>query len=453
MNVIAYFYLDALIVSSEPNSELWETWPIDQIYQDRGLGSSEHDPRPQWELLLQRCQTDPPEVVLIRHYAELGPTVKIVSDRLLALKSCGVKVITLERAAVVDVNEAGLGKTASFEPLALQPEALEVLELIRRHHQAQRIRQGHARNRLKALPPPGQAPYGYRRGKERYVIDRSAAPIVKDFFERFLLYGSLREAVRYLDKKHGKKIAVSTGRRWLTHPVYRGDLVYCGDQIISDTHPPLLARDEAAQIDRLLRRNQSLAPRTASAPRSLAGLVFCSQCQAQLQVVRTTARRQTREYLYLRSPNCPAQPHCRSLPYPTVLEQTIQQICQTLPLAVADLNFPGLTQRKHQLEAAIATKQATLPQLPDLVATGVLDAETAELRAYTLRTEMAALRDQLSQLPPVNLKEIAQAVSIPEFWQDLSEPERRFFFREFIQRIQIERSPTGEWHLEIVFIF
>mgnify|MGYP003339245554 CR=1 FL=1 len=133
------------------------------------------------------------------------------------------------------------------------------------------IREGHARNRLKGLPPPGRAPYGYRRGKDRYTIDRAAAAVVKDFFEHFLLYGSLRGAVRHLAQRYGKKISTSTAQRWLTHPVYRGDLCYQKGEVVRDTHTALISREEAAQIDRLLRRNHRLPPRTAGTCRSLAG--------------------------------------------------------------------------------------------------------------------------------------------------------------------------------------
>ena len=148
---------------------------------------------------------------------------------------------------------------------------LRLLQEIQENQRSRRIRQGHARNRLRAHPPPGKAPYGYRRGKERYIIDRTTAPVVKEFFERFLLFGSLRGAVRYLEKKYAKKISVSTGRRWLTNPVYRGDLEYQNGEVIRNTHIPIISREEAAQTDRLLRRNRRLPRRTASAPHSLAG--------------------------------------------------------------------------------------------------------------------------------------------------------------------------------------
>ena len=77
--------------------------------------------------------------------------------------------------------------------------------------------------------------------------------------------------MRYLEQKYAKKISVSTGRRWLTNPVYRGDLEYQNGEVIRNTHIPIISREEAAQTDRLLRRNRRLSRRTASAPHSLAG--------------------------------------------------------------------------------------------------------------------------------------------------------------------------------------
>jgi hypothetical protein len=333
---------------------------------------------------------------------------------------------------------------------------LQLFQVLQDSQRSRRIRQGHARNRIKALPPPGKAPYGYRRGKERYVLDRTTAPIVKDFFEHFILYGSLRGSVRYLQKKYNKKIAVSTGKRWLTNPVYRGDLVYRNRDVVADTHVPIISRQEAAQVDRLLRRNRQLAPRAASAPRSLAGLVVCAACQSPMTVTRVTAPRKDQEYLYLRPIACPHQlpdhPKCRGIPYTQILDHTIQRICEDLPRAVSGLQLPDMDCIKQELSAQIAAKEAVLEQLPTLTNSGVLDAETAELRAYKVRTEIAELRAKLAQLPPVNLQAIAQTVSIPQFWLDLSEAERRFYFREFIRQIQLVREGKN-WDIQLIFVF
>jgi hypothetical protein len=107
---------------------------------------------------------------------------------------------------------------------------------------------------------------------------------------------------------------------------------------------------------------------------------------------------------------------------------------------------------KQSLNLQIAQNEGILAQLPALTATGVLDSETADLRAYKLRVEISQLRSRLAALPPVNLQAIAQAVSIPQFWNDLSESERRFYFREFIRHIEIMRQDQ-EWWLKLIFIF
>ncbi len=432
MKIIAYVYNDPLLEESLPEQYSWEL-KVEKIYQDLGK-------RQQLQQLLSDCQQKPPDYLLIRRLAELGETVEEVSDRLTLLESLGIEIIATEqpyRSSSLD-NNANSGK---------------LWQEIQQDYLQRKLKLGHARNRLKALPPPGKAPYGYRRGKDRYIIDKSTAPVVKDFFERFLLFGSLRGAVRYLEKRYGKKISPSTGSRWLTNPVYRGDLEYKQGQIISDTHAPILSREEAAQIDRLLRRNSRLPSRTASAPRSLAGLVSCQQCQSKMTVTRVTRRGQKQEYLYLRPINCPQKPSCKAISYQTILEQTIEKICADLPRAVAQLDSPDLEGIKQALAAEINQKREILEQIPGLKEQRILDEETSNWRSYKLRTEIAQLEDKLAQLPPVNLQAIAQTVSLPQFWLDLSEAERRFYFREFIQTIEIIRFNTNQWDLHLVFIF
>ncbi|MBW4509007.1 MAG: recombinase family protein [Scytonematopsis contorta HA4267-MV1] len=431
-NIIAYTYTDPLI-EPIPEENIWG-WEIDRVYQDFGQ-------RTELEQLWKDCQIDSPAYLLIRRLEELGDTVEQVCDCLFRLQKMGIRLVAVEQ----DYDSSG----TSSNPHA---ELLKLLHEIKTQKHSRRIRQGHARNRLEAIPPPGKVPYGYRRGKDKYQIDRSTSPVVKDFFERFLLYGSLRGAVRHLGNKYNKKISVTTGRRWLTNPVYRGDTAYQNGQIISNTHVPIINREEAAQVDRLLRRNSRLAPRTASAPRSLAGLVVCGECQSHMTVTHVTLRKQDKEYLYLRPNTCTRSHKCRSILYKEVLEHTITIICRDLPLAVAGINFPQLDVAKNNLTEAIVLKESLLQQLPKLEETGVLDKDTAKLRAYKLRTEISALLAKLATLPPVNLLSVAQAVSIPQFWLDLSEAERRFYFREFIRQIEVIRQGK-EWSLQVIFIF
>jgi DNA invertase Pin-like site-specific DNA recombinase len=436
MKIIAYSYSDPLLESS-PDTSFWKE-EIETIYQDLGK-------RQQWFQLLADCQNNPPERLLIRRLEELGDSLEEISDRLKQLETLNIEIIALEQ----DYNST---QFKQVEPANLRENLAKLFQEIQLIQRSRRLRQGHARNRLKALPPPGKAPYGYRRGKDRYIIDRSTAPVVKDFFERFLLFGSLRGAVRYLEKRYGKKISASTGRNWLINPVYRGDLSYGDREVIPDTHIAILSRDEAAQIDRLLGRNRNLPSRTASAPRSLAGLVICQQCQSHMTVTRTSARGRKKEYLYLRPMSCPLSPKCRAIAYQDVLEKTIARICEDLPRTVAQLNLPHLEAIKTEFQTEITKKKAIIAQLSLLEEEGVLDEETAQLRRYKLRTEVALLQARFNSLPPGDLKVIVKTVSLPQFWLDLSESERRFYFREFIQQIEIVRT-SSEWKLQLIFIF
>jgi len=421
MKIIAYIYTDPLLEPAIDVETYWEGWEVEQMYHDLGQ-------RTQLQQLLTDCQTKAADYLLVRGLEDLGDNLGQISDRLKVLEAMGISVIATE-----------------------QPNNTQSLNLLR-EVQSRRLRQGHARTRLDFAPPPGKVPYGYRRTQGRYSIDRSTSPVVKDFFDHFLLYGSLRGAVRHLAKKYSKKISVTTGRRWLTNPVYRGDTAYLQGEVISNTHAAIISREEAAQVDRILRRNSRLPSRTASAPRSLAGLVVCGQCQLHLTVIRVTQRHQNKEYLYLRVPNCPQRQKCPAIPYGEVLQQTIEKVCRELPLAVAGLDFTQLDAVKNSLGEAVARQQEVLQQLPTLVETGILDPETAKLRAYKVQTEISVLQGKLATLPPVNLRSVAQAVSLPQFWLDLSESERRFYFREFIQQIEIRRQGE-EWELQVVLIF
>ena len=426
MKIIAYSYTEPLLEAA-PAAEIWGQ-EVDRTYQDLGG-------RQQLQQLLKDCQTEPVKYLLIQRFEELGDTVQQVCAHLEQLENLGIQLIVTDEKQTE--NRANL---------------LKLLAELQRSQHSRSIRKGHARNRIKSLPPPGKAPYGYRRGKDKYAIDKTASPAVKDFFEHFLIYGSLRGSVRHLAKKYNKKISVSTGRRWLTNPAYRGDLEYQNGQVISNTHLPIISREEAAQVDRLLRRNSRLAPRSASAPRSLAGLAICAECKSSMTVAKVTAYRKDKEYLYLRPINCPQQPKCSGISYEEVLQLTIAGICRDLPDAIAQLQMPDIQGIKAGIAGAIASKQKIIEQLPALIESGILDTETADLRSYKIRTEVAELQSKLAKMPPVNLRETAQTVSLPQFWLDLSESERRFYFREFIDRIEIVRE-NCQVKLQIIFIF
>lgn len=447
MNTIAYLYSNPLLESAK-SPEIWGC-EVDRVYQDIGT-------RIQLEKLIKDSQENPPSYLLIHCLDELGDTLSQIHENLTIIESLGIEIIAIDQ----DYNSSGFKQANNQE---LKANLSKIWQEIEENQRSRALKEGHARNRFNALPPPGRSPYGYRKGKDRYFIDKSTAPVVKDFFERFLLFGSLRDAVRYLERKYNKKIAVSTARHWLTNPVYRGDLGYKNNQIIPNTHTAIISRQEAAQIDRLLRRNSILPSRSASTPHCLAGLVFCEHCQEKMRVNSVTQNQKKSKYLYLTPANCPQNRPCKSLNYDQVLKQTIKQICQELPLAIANLKVAPLENIINNLQTEINKKKEIINQLNSLVKQNILDEETAQIRQYKINNEISKLQAKLDQLPPVNLKTIASTISLEQFWLDLSEAERRFYLREFIQKIEVNqqvRTPKLEvtnygekWTLKLVFIF
>jgi hypothetical protein len=171
-----------------------------------------------------------------------------------------------------------------------------------------------------------------------------------------------------------------------------------------------------------------------------------------MTVTTVSAPRRVEKYLYLRPTNCDRQPKCKSIRYERVLTTTIDRICTDLPLAVSQANLPNLDGFKAKISQDIIDKQQTIARLPELICEGILDRETVDLRIYKLKTEISQLQDRLAAFPPVNLQSLAQAVSIPQFWLDLSESERRFYFREFMRSISIDPQ-AANLDLQLRFIF
>ncbi len=439
MIIFAYFYSEPLL---ETDVELAINYlKIERVYHDLGA-------REQLEKLIKDCEKSPPNYLLIRQLSELGDTSKNVKNNYKKLTNVGIEILILENDKLANLDELELLENT----IKIDINDPKIVESINKNQRHSSLQKGQASRRIKALPPPGKAPYGYRRGKDCYIIDRSTAPIIKDFFEQFLLFGSLRGAVNYLAKRYGKKISVSTASRWLKNPVYRGDLKYKNNEIISNTHVAIISREEAAQIDRLLGRNRKLSSKTASAKHSLVGLVSCQKCHNSMIINQVTQRNKKKEYLYIRPQNCPINPKCKAIAYQDVLQKTIDYICENFPQKVQNFDPQKIETYKKNIQDKIAKKQEIINQLPSLVQSNILDEQTAQIRRYNLNVEISQLCSQLEQLPPENLKNIAEAVSLPRFWQDLSEAERRFYFREFIRQIYIEQTSKVEWNLEITFI-
>jgi hypothetical protein len=269
------------------------------------------------------------------------------------------------------------------------------------------------------------------------------------------LYASLRDSVRYLEQKYNKKIAYSTALSWLKNPVYRGDLASKNRSIIANTHTSIISREEAAQVDRLLKSHRRFKPRSTTASHCLAGLVRCQICGSLCKVNSVNQRNKKRQYLYLTPIKCGQKKSCPSWQYQNILDLTIKTICTELPIIVKKIKTPDVNLIGQNIRQIVAEKELILNDLPNLIERGILDQDTALIRSYKLQNDLVELSEKLNQLPPDNLKEMIANLAIAQFWYDLSEPERRFYLREFIKQIYVipDLNQPKQYQLRLDFIF
>ncbi|MEN9218843.1 MAG: recombinase family protein [Gloeomargarita sp. DG_2_bins_126] len=385
--------------------------------------------RPRLSLLLQQYRQVPGTQVMTPAWDRLGDSLTAIHQVQHTCQQAGITLIVAQGNQLdwAQVNQ------------------------LRKYLQKRAIQLGHLQAQQQQRPPAGRVPYGYQWGETGYIPDPQTAPGVRAFFEHFLLYGSVQAAVEFLAEHYHKSITPTTAIRWLTAPVYRGHTQSKYQPLQRDTHPALLSPEAAAQIDRIRQRNRRVSHRSAGAPHALAGMVRCAQCQGSWRVNSVSRKYQQYQhntYRYLTPSRCPQRPPCPGIAYDPLWRSVLAHLCpQLMQWFAQPLPLGGM---KQTLQQQIQHKQQALARLDDLKRQEILDELTVQMRTMTLQTELNQLQNQLAQLPPVNLQEIAQTASLPEFWFDLSPVEQRLYLREFLDHIEVAFEPP-QYRVRLIF--
>lgn len=156
----------------------------------------------------------------------------------------------------------------------------------------------------KGQPISGNVPVGYKietneNGEKKVVIDEETAPLIRDFFEHFKMYHSIRAAGRFCNEKYDAERSYSFYARLLTKEIYCG--MYRGNVDFCDGY---MTREEWEHLQELKHRVVKTSPRNHIY--LFSALVQCPVCKKHLTVNSTDKYGKKgflRRYVYYRCPN------------------------------------------------------------------------------------------------------------------------------------------------------
>ncbi len=252
----------------------------------------------------------------------------------------------------------------------------------------------------------GQSPYGYQMVAKMLHIEAGQAEIVRQVFHAYTeeqhgLFAIARHLnAQAIPSRNGKQWSVRSVKRMLSNPAYCGMLVW-GGKTVEHALPALIstAQWQAAQV-RLKRVKP--APRVASSPHLLSGLLRCGNCGGTLSIGwsgSTNRRRVYRCAQYKNKGVCRSTPHAAPQLEMTVCAQLANQLRHSLGpipalrlLSVESKHSAGVP-LKRQLRAA----QQRYERKKEAFAEGLLTLTELQAERVKLQSSMDA-DDRCAQL-------------------------------------------------------
>jgi DNA invertase Pin-like site-specific DNA recombinase len=399
-------------------------WELVDIVEDIDVSATKHRlDRPGIHELRKRVKADPGLVVIV---SRLDRIARNVAD---------VSTLLDEGIAIVSVAEAFDTASASGRAMAQVAQVFAELEA-----RTIGLRVASSRKHLPTVGrwPGGRLPYGFTTASDgkagrTLVHDPHEAPVVRRAVEEVLAGVGVHEVTRRLNadgirNRTGHEWDTSTLTRILRHGTIRGHARLHGDVVRderglpAEVWPPLVSREEARELDRLLKPGASPVRYAERPDALLAGVALCSGC-GRLLVPRFFGRPagppaplyacQTRN----RGGECPTPQTVTAAPAEEVAERRFLASYGRAPVmesVIDDIEPEGLADvlaAKEETQAAFGRPGADYMALAARMAT--LDAELTRLSRGT----NTATRSR------------ATGETIRELWERSTTAERRAIMR------------------------
>lgn len=344
-------------------------------------------------------------------------------------------------------------------------------------HGAQRdkARQGKCASR-----PPD---YGYRVNREvgrrhpdrdKLIPDPGEAAIIKAIAAKVIEVGSIREAYRQINPTYwpnGKLVTYRTVCKVLTHPVYRGHYAW-GDEIVENSHEPIITPEMAAQIDRIRDINRAVKRKEPKAGGILVGFIYCATCNRKMYGSRSNVRpdyRCSRNHPY-EVTDGPRSHFCVGMNVldRLVLEDLWRQLDAGLVGKVLK-ELQGQEAEKADVTDLAEANRRALQRKIDGLSKSLADPDISEMSRKILLQQLEQTAKELEMLEdhhrPRN-QHLAEDIafyeklrknpgflaSLPLTWDDEPIDWRRSWIRRFIERVEVTNPSRGCYDVAIHYL-
>lgn len=280
-----------------------ENWELVKIYEDPAESGDKWG-RPQLQDMLYDVKND-----------EIGVIVTIKLDRI----SRSVQDFHRILEIFDDNNVSLVSVTQGFDTGTAAGKLLRNILIdfaqFERDINSERTKEKRIMRARKGLWNGGTVPFGYKSVDKKLVIDKSAAKIIREIFEKFVETKSVTKVRDHLDirgykTKNGKKWGKTTIHSILKRPVYAGKL-FEGGEYYDGIHEAIIDPDKffaVQNISKLDYRSTKRSDRLFM----LKGLVKCGNHDCAMTPYSVRKNNGTRYYYYFcthknnhRKVNCP----------------------------------------------------------------------------------------------------------------------------------------------------
>lgn len=191
------------------------------------------------------------------------------------------------------LKKNGVRVISATEAISESPEGIlleSLLEGCAEYYSAElavKVRRGMTENALKAKANGVRAPFGYYiDGDDKYQIDETLAPIVKEIYSLYLEGKRVKEIAKLMNargiKNRGYDMNYNSVFRILTNRKYIGEYKF-GDILLPDAIPAIIDKDTFDDVQQRLKHNKKApAMHRSEDDYLLTTRLFCGKCGAMM---------------------------------------------------------------------------------------------------------------------------------------------------------------------------